>query len=227
MKATKRSGPSTATECSGEPCAAAASEFKVIKGRCADGVPASVAKALTAKAAERARRKASRQCKDDDCSCVGRFYVVELNHTPSGDDCVWWVAGAWRGVCAPADGGGSGGQSDDLVSTIEAHGELEEGPVPDRPSGQCDGRVCAAHASASIELDASPTDGIDSVLFHALVDAAAQAAEQRAVRLCPKKCVCKGEFFVIESGVKPINLGRLKHIWWVGGEWRGKCRQVF
>lgn len=223
MKATKFPGPSTATDCSAEPCAAPASEFKVIKSRCSDGVPASVVKTLTAKAAERARRKASRQCKNDGCACVGRFYVVELNRTASGDDCVWWVAGAWRGVCASGDGAGTGGQSDDLVSTIEAHGELEEGPVSDRPTGKCDGRACAAHASASIELDASPTDGIDSALFRALVDAAARAAEQRAMRLCPKKCECKGEFFVLESGVKPMNLGRLKFIWWVGGEWRGKC----
>jgi hypothetical protein len=226
MKATKLPTPSTGTECSGEPCAAAASEFKVVKQKCSQGVPSSLVKTLTAKAGERASRKASQQCKGAGCACVGRFYVIELGHTPSGDDCVWYVAGVWRGVCAPGEGAVVAGPTDDLVSTIEAHGELEEGPVPDRPKGRCDRRACAAHASATIELDASPTDGIDSALFRALVDAAARAAEQRAVRLCPEKCVCKGEFVVIDSGVKPINVGRLKWIWWVGGEWRGKCLQL-
>jgi hypothetical protein len=225
MKATKPRS-SIANGCSAEPCAAVASEFKVVRQKCSDGVPSNLVKTLTAAAARRAKRKASKHCKGPGCACIGRFYVIELGHTPSGSDCVWYIAGIWRGVCA-ADGGAVAAEPpDDLVTTIEAHGELEEGPAPDRPIGNCDGRACAAHASATIELDASPSDGIDSTLFQALVDAAARAAEERAVRLCPKKCTCKGEFTVIESGIKPVNVVRPKWVWWIGGEWRGKCLKL-
>lgn len=225
MKARKPTAPSKEAGCSGEPCAAHGSEFKVVTGECSGGVPASIVKLLTEGASERAHDKANRKCKGAGCSCVGRFYVTELGKSSSSDDCVWFVAGAWRGVCA-AGGGAAEGPPADMVAEIDAHGEMEEGPAPARPPGRCDGRRCAAHASASIELDASASDGIDSALFLALVKAASDAAEQRAVRLCPRQCECKGEYFVIDSGVRPMNVGRLRWVWWVGGEWRGKCLQL-
>lgn len=226
MKSSKSTGPKKEIACSGEPCAAHGSEFKIVKGQCSEGVASSVVKSLTAKAGERAHSKASTKCKGTGCSCVGRFYVTKLGKSPKSDDCVWWVVGAWRGVCAADCDGVSEGPSDDLIGTIDAHGEMEDGPVPERPEGRCDGRPCAASASAAIELDAAPPDGIDSALFLALLDAAARAAEERAARLCPKGCECKGEFVVIDSGVEAMNLGRPKWVWWVGGEWRGKCLKL-
>jgi hypothetical protein len=213
--------------CSGDPCWAVGSAFQEIPGSCRRGIPRKELEALIQAALDDGRDAASEDCEGEDCACIGRFRHQVIEHAEIEDDgeasCVWWVAGVWEGKCHRD--GTAPPPPVEPRPRIRTRTDRSARTLP-RPDGECDERACRGLASAQVTIAAAPDEGMDSDLMNDLIDAAAEAAEKAATRRCPAKddCKCVGDFYVTSSGVHRARIaGQIKHTWWVGGYWKGRC----
>jgi hypothetical protein len=226
----RRTKPEKRVECDGAECWAEGNAFRPVEGSCRAGVPASVVRSLTRRAAQVGQERATEDHCKTGCTCAGRFKFTKLDHEQveiDGEEtCVWWVIGFWEGTCERA-GEVVSGPGQEVLRRIRTSGEFQEVP-PERPEGDCDRRPCRGLAEAHITLEQRPDEGIDGDLFQALVDRAAETARRDATQRCPKGCSCAGEFFVTSSGVERIRPHRRRRwVWWVGGYWSGKCKRFY